>query len=156
MEAQLKGRLGFRQRTRRTFTTRTSSVRSPEQVRASHILILSRKAPSPRRCRKEEGCGGDRRGVKKGEAFDKLAKELSDPSAKRTAATSISSPRSRCAQFSGGLRHEDESSGPVRASLVITSSATDRKDAGRCRWKTPNPSHRLSSARKSSRRWKDL
>ena len=59
--------------------------KQPEQVRASHILIAVDKEAKPEVvAEKEKAAKAIAERVKKGEAFDKLAKELSeDPSAKQ-------------------------------------------------------------------------
>jgi parvulin-like peptidyl-prolyl isomerase len=109
--------------------------KSPEQVRASHILIAVPADAKPEVVvEKEKAAKAIAERVKKGEPFDKLAKELSeDPSAKQNSgdldffARDAMVPEFSKAAFA---MKKDEISDPVRSEFgyhVI--KVTDRKEA---------------------------
>ncbi len=109
--------------------------KQPEQVRASHILITVEKDAKPEVVAEKEKAAkaiADR--VKKGEAFDKLAKELSeDPSAKQNSGDLNYFGREQMVpEFSDAAfkMKKDEISDPVRSSFGFhVIKVTDHKDA---------------------------
>jgi len=108
---------------------------TPAQVRASHILIAVPEDAKPEVVAQKEKAAqeiADR--VKKGEPFDKLAKELSeDPSAKENSGDlNFFTKEQMVPEFSNAAfaMKKDEISNPVRSSFgyhII--KVTDRKDA---------------------------
>jgi peptidyl-prolyl cis-trans isomerase C len=109
--------------------------KAPEQVRASHILITVAQDAKPEVVIEKEKAAKDIAArVKKGEAFDKLAKELSeDPSAKQNSGDlDFFTKEAMVPEFSTAAfaMKKDEISEPVRSQFgyhVI--KVTDRKDA---------------------------
>ncbi len=109
--------------------------KSPEQVRASHILIAVPQDAKPEVVvEKEKAAQAIAARVKKGEPFDKLAKELSeDPSAKENSGDlDFFTKEAMVPEFSKAAfsMKKDEISDPVRSQFgyhVI--KVTDRKDA---------------------------
>jgi parvulin-like peptidyl-prolyl isomerase len=109
--------------------------KAPEQVRASHILIAVPADAKPEVViEKEKAAKAIAERVKKGEPFDKLAKELSeDPSAKQNGgdldffAREAMVPEFSKAAFA---MKKDEISDPVRSEFGFhVIKVTDRKDA---------------------------
>jgi peptidyl-prolyl cis-trans isomerase C len=109
--------------------------KQPEQVRASHILIAVDKDAKPEVvAEKEKAAQAIVVRVKKGEAFDKLAKELSeDPSAKENSGDLNFFGREQMVpEFSDAAfkMKKDEISDPVRSQFGFhIIKVTDRKDA---------------------------
>jgi peptidyl-prolyl cis-trans isomerase C len=108
---------------------------SPEQVRASHILVMLAKDAAPELVSEKQKKAEDILvRVKGGEAFDKLAKELSeDPSAKENSGDLGFFPREQMVpEFSEaafGMKKGDLSA-PVRSQFGFhIIQVTDRKDA---------------------------
>ncbi len=109
--------------------------KAPEQVRASHILVKVEEDAKPEVVvEKEKAAQAIAARVKKGEAFDKLAKELSeDPSAKQNSGDlDFFTKEAMVPEFSNKAfsMKKDEISEPVRSQFgyhVI--KVTDRKDA---------------------------
>ncbi len=108
--------------------------KQPEQVRASHILIAVDKEAKPEVvAEKEKAAKAIAARVKKGEAFDKLAKELSeDPSAKENSGDLNYFGREQMVpEFSEAAfkMKKDEISDPVRSQFGFhVIKVTDHKD----------------------------
>ena len=108
--------------------------KQPEQVRASHILIAVEKDAKPEVvAEKEKAAKAIAARVKKGEAFDKLAKELSeDPSAKENSGDLNYFGREQMVpEFSEAAfkMKKDEISEPVRSQFGFhVIKVTDHKD----------------------------
>lgn len=86
IDSQIKGKDAVTDADAEAFYKKNpDQFKQPEQVRASHILITVEKDAKPEVvAEKEKAAKAIAERVKKGEAFDKLAKELSeDPSAKQ-------------------------------------------------------------------------
>jgi peptidyl-prolyl cis-trans isomerase C len=136
IDEQIKGKAEVTEAEAEEFYKKNpDQFKSPEQVRASHILIAVPQDAKPDVVvEKEKAAQAIAARVKKGEAFDKLAKELSeDPSAKQNSgdldffAKEAMVPEFSQAAFS---MKKDETSEPVRSQFgyhVI--KVTDRKDA---------------------------
>jgi peptidyl-prolyl cis-trans isomerase C len=109
--------------------------KQPEQVRASHILVKVEKDAKPEVvAEKEKAAKAIAARVKKGEAFDKLAKELSeDPSAKQNSGDlNFFGKGQMVPEFSDAAfkMKKDEISEPVRSSFGFhVIKLTDRKEA---------------------------
>jgi peptidyl-prolyl cis-trans isomerase C len=109
--------------------------KSPERVRASHILIAVPEDAKPEVvAQKQKAAQAIADRVKKGEAFDKLAKELSeDPSAKQNSGDlNFFTKDQMVPEFSKAAfsMKKDEISDPVRSSFGFhIIKVTDRKDA---------------------------
>jgi len=109
--------------------------KSPERVRASHILIAVPEGAKPEVVAEKQKAAqaiADR--VKKGEAFDKLAKELSeDPSAKQNSGDlDFFTKDQMVPEFSNAAfaMKKDDISDPVRSSFGFhIIKVTDRKEA---------------------------
>ena len=108
--------------------------KQPEQVRASHILIAVEKDAKPEVvAEKEKAAKAIAERVKKGEAFDKLAKELSeDPSAKQNSGDLDYFERDKMVpEFADAAfkMKKDEISDPVRSQFGFhVIKVTDHKD----------------------------
>ena len=108
--------------------------KQPEQVRASHILVAVDKEAKPEVvAEKEKAAKAIAERVKKGEAFDKLAKELSeDPSAKENSGDLNYFGREQMVpEFSAAAfkMKKDEISDPVRSQFGFhVIKVTDHKD----------------------------
>jgi parvulin-like peptidyl-prolyl isomerase len=117
------------------YTKNPEQFKAPEQVRASHILIAVAQDAKPEVVvEKEKAAKAIADRVKKGEPFDKLAKELSeDPSAKQNSGDLDFFGRQQMVkEFSDAAfaMKKDEISDPVRSQFgyhVI--KVTDHKDA---------------------------
>ena len=109
--------------------------KQPEQVRASHILVKLEKDAKPEVvAEKEKAAKAIAARVKKGEAFDKLAQELSeDPSAKQNSGDlNFFGKGQMVPEFSDAAfkMKKDEISEPVRSSFGFhVIKLTDRKEA---------------------------
>jgi peptidyl-prolyl cis-trans isomerase C len=136
MEQQIKGKTEVTDADAKDFYDKNiEQFKSPEQVRASHILISVEEGAKPEvDAQKKKTAEEIAARVKKGEAFDKLAKELSeDPSAKENSGDlDFFSKDQMVPEFSQaafGMK-KDEISAPVRSKFgyhVI--KLTDRKGA---------------------------
>lgn len=136
MDEQVKGKTEVTDADAKDFYDKNiEQFKSPEQVRASHILISVEEGAKPEvDAQKKKAAQAIAARVKKGEAFDKLAKELSeDPSAKENSGDlDFFSKEQMVPEFSAaafGMK-KDEISEPVRSKFgyhVI--KLTDRKDA---------------------------
>jgi parvulin-like peptidyl-prolyl isomerase len=136
MDEQIKGKAEVTDADAKDFYDKNiEQFKSPEQVRASHILISVEEGAKPEvDAQKKKAAEEIAARVKKGEAFDKLAKELSeDPSAKQNSGDlDFFTKEQMVPEFSAaafGMK-KDEISGPVRSKFgyhVI--KLTDRKDA---------------------------
>ena len=109
--------------------------KQPEQVRASHILVKVEQDAKPEVvAEKEKAAKAIAARVKKGEAFDKLAQELSeDPSAKQNSGDlNFFGKGQMVPEFSDAAfkMKKDEISEPVRSSFGFhVIKLTDRKEA---------------------------
>ena len=109
--------------------------KQPEQVRASHILVKVEQDAKPEVvAEKEKAAKAIAARVKKGEAFDKLAKELSeDPSAKENSGDlNFFGKGQMVPEFSDAAfkMKKDEISEPVRSQFGFhVIKVTDRKEA---------------------------
>jgi parvulin-like peptidyl-prolyl isomerase len=109
--------------------------KSPERVRASHILIAVPEDAKPEVvAQKQKAAQAIADRVKKGEAFDKLAKELSeDPSAKENSGDlDFFTKEQMVPEFANAAfsMKKDEISNPVRSSFGFhIIKVTDHKDA---------------------------
>ena len=117
------------------FTKNPQQFEKPEQVRASHILISVAKDATPEVvAEKQKAVDAIAARVKAGEAFDKLAAELSeDPSAKQNSGDlNFFSREQMVPEFSQaafGMKKGDVSA-PVRSQFGFhIINVTDRKDA---------------------------
>ncbi len=119
--------------------------KQPEQVRASHILIAVDKEAKPEVvAEKEKAAKAIAARVKKGEAFDKLAKELSeDPSAKENSGDlNFFGKEQMVPEFSEAAfkMKKDEISEPVRSSFGFhIIKVTDTKAAETVTLETAKP-----------------
>ena len=108
--------------------------KAPEQVRASHILISVAQDAKPEVVtEKQKAAEAIAARVKKGEAFDKLAKELSeDPSAKQNSGDlDFFTKEAMVPEFANKAfsMKKDEISDPVRSQFGFhVIKVTDRKD----------------------------
>jgi peptidyl-prolyl cis-trans isomerase C len=111
------------------------AFKSPEQVRASHILVKVEKDAKPEVvAQKQQAAQAIADRVKKGEDFGKLAKELSeDPSAKENSGDlNFFTQDKMVPEFSTAAfaMKKDEISNPVRSDFGFhIIKVTDRKDA---------------------------
>jgi parvulin-like peptidyl-prolyl isomerase len=136
IDEQIKGKAEVTEADAKDFYEKNpEQFKSPEQVRASHILITVPQDAKPEVVvEKEKAAQAIAVRVKKGEPFDKLAKELSeDPSAKENSGDlNFFTADQMVPEFSKaafGMK-KDEISEPVRSQFgyhVI--KVTDRKDA---------------------------
>ena len=119
--------------------------KQPEQVRASHILVAVAKDAKPDVvAAKQKAATAIVARVKKGEAFDKLAKELSeDPSAKQNGGDLNFFGREQMVpEFSAAAfkMKKDEISDPVRSQFGFhVIKVTDHKDAETVSLETAKP-----------------
>jgi len=136
MDAQVKGKADVTEADAEDFYKKNpDKFKSPEQVRASHILITVPEGAKPEVvAAKQKAAQAIADRVKKGEAFDKLAKELSeDPSAKQNSGDlDFFTKEQMVPEFSNaafGMK-KDQISDPVRSSFGFhIIKVTDRKDA---------------------------
>jgi parvulin-like peptidyl-prolyl isomerase len=136
IDEQVKGKTDVTDADAEDFYKRNpEQFKSPERVRASHILISVPEDAKPEVVAEKQKAAqaiADR--VKKGEAFDKLAKELSeDPSAKQNSGDlDFFTKDQMVPEFSNaafGMK-KDQISDPVRSSFGFhIIKVTDRKDA---------------------------
>ena len=136
MDAQVKGKADVTDADAEDFYKKNpDKFKSPEQVRASHILIAVPQDAKPEVVAEKQKAAqaiADR--VKKGEAFGKLAKELSeDPSAKQNSGDlDFFTKEQMVPEFSNAAfaMKKDEISDPVRSSFGFhIIKVTDRKEA---------------------------
>ena len=136
MDEQVKGKVDVTDADAEDFYKKNpDQFKSPERVRASHILIAVPEDAKPEVVAEKQKAAqaiADR--VKKGEPFDKLAKELSeDPSAKQNSGDlDFFTKDQMVPEFSNaafGMK-KDQISDPVRSSFGFhIIKVTDRKDA---------------------------
>lgn len=120
------------------YKSNTEQFKTPEQVRASHILVKCEKDAKDDEVKaKREGANKILDRVKKGEAFDVLAVELSeDPSAKENKGDLNFFPREGAmvepfADAAFKLKKGEVSEAPVRSDFGFhVIKVTDRKEAG--------------------------
>ena len=136
IDEQIKGKTEVTDAEAKDFYDKNiDQFKSPEQVRASHILLTVEEGAKPEvDAEKKKAAEAIAVRAKKGEAFDKLAKELSeDPSAKENSGDlDFFAKEQMVPEFSQAAfaMKKDEISGPVRSKFgyhVI--KLTDRKDA---------------------------
>jgi peptidyl-prolyl cis-trans isomerase C len=136
IDEQIKGKTEVTEADAEDFYKKNpDQFKAPEQVRASHILVAVPQDAKPEVVvEKEKAAQAIAVRVKKGEAFDKLAKELSeDPSAKQNSGDlDFFTKEAMVPEFSKAAfaMKKDEISDPVRSQFgyhVI--KVTDRKDA---------------------------
>jgi len=136
MDAQVKDKANVTDAEAEDFYKKNpDEFKSPEQVRASHILVRVEKDAKPEVVTEKEKAAqaiADR--VKKGEDFAKLAKELSeDPSAKQNSGDlDFFTKEQMVPEFSKAAfsMKKDEISNPVRSDFGFhVIKVTDHKDA---------------------------
>jgi peptidyl-prolyl cis-trans isomerase C len=136
IDAQVKGKTDVTDADAEDFYKKNQDqFKSPEKVRASHILIAVAEDAKPEVvAAKQKAAQAIADRVKKGEPFDKLAKELSeDPSAKENSGDlDFFTKDQMVPEFSKAAfsMKKDEISDPVRSSFGFhIIKVTDRKDA---------------------------
>lgn len=136
INAQIKGQDTVADKDAEEFYKKNpDQFKQPEQVRASHILVKVEKDAKPEVvAEKEKAAKAIVARVKKGEAFDKLAQELSeDPSAKQNSGDlNFFGKGQMVPEFSDAAfkMKKDEISEPVRSPFGFhVIKLTDRKDA---------------------------
>ena len=136
IDEQIKGKAEVTEADAEDFYKKNpEQFKSPEQVRASHILVaVSQDAKPEAVVEKEKAAQAIAARVKKGEPFDKLAKELSeDPSAKQNSGDlDFFTKEAMVPEFANAAfsMKKDEISDPVRSQFgyhII--KVTDHKDA---------------------------
>ena len=146
IDAQIKGKDDVADADAADFYKKNpEQFKQPEQVRASHILIAVDKEAKPEVVAEKEKAAkaiADR--VKKGEAFDKLAKELSeDPTAKQNSGDLDYFEHDKMVpEFADAAfkMKKDEISDPVRSKFGFhVIKVTDHKDAGTVTLETAKP-----------------
>ena len=136
MDEQLKGKAEVTDADSEDFYKKNpEQFKSPERVRASHILIAVPEGAKPEVVAQKEAAAKEIEArVKKGEPFDKLAKELSeDPSAKQNSGDlDFFTKDQMVPEFSKAAfsMKKNEISDPVRSSFGFhIIKVTDHKDA---------------------------
>lgn len=135
IDEQIKGKTDVTDADAEAFYKKNpDQFKAPEQVRASHILIAVKEDAKPEVVAEKEKAAKDIAArVKKGEAFDKLAKEVSeDPSAKENSGDlDFFSKEQMVPEFSEKAfsMKKDEISDPVRSQFGFhIIKVTDRKE----------------------------
>ena len=146
IDSQIKGRDEVADSAAEDFYKKNpDQFKQPEQVRASHILVKVEQDAKPEVvAEKEKAAKAIATRVKKGEAFDKLAQELSeDPSAKQNSGDLDYFGREQMVpEFSEAAfkMKKDEISEPVRSKFGFhVIKVTDHKDAGTVTLETAKP-----------------